>query len=141
MRISIFTARPSPAPPSCRPRWKRCVEFTNSQLGEALGRKYVERVFPPEAKAHTLEMVHEIEAALGQDLQSVTWMSPATKQKALDKLHAVTNKIGYPDKWRDYSSIVIRRDDAFGNATAPPPSRSIGSSTKSASPSTAPSGR
>ncbi len=99
-----------------QPRWKRCVQFTNGQLGEALGRKYVERVFPPAAKADTLRKVHELEAALGQDLQNVTWMSPVTKQKALVKLHAITDKIGYPDKWIDYSSIVIKRDDAMGNS-------------------------
>ena len=99
-----------------QPRWKRCVEFTNAQLGEALGRKYVERAFPPAAKADTLKKVHELEAALGQDLQAVTWMSPATKQKAMVKLHAITDKIGYPDKWIDYSSVVVKRDDAIGNS-------------------------
>ncbi len=73
-------------------------------------------MFPPAAKADTLKEVHELEAALGQDIQSVTWMSPATKQKALVKLHAITDKIGYPDKWINYSSIVIKRDDAMGNS-------------------------
>ncbi len=98
-----------------RPRWKRCVDFTDSQLGEALGRKFVERTFGAEGKERTLKMVDAIEKALGQDIQSVAWMTPATKQQALVKLKAITNKIGYPDKWRDYSSVQIRRDDAAGN--------------------------
>jgi putative endopeptidase len=98
-----------------RPRWKRCVDFTDSQLGEALGRKFVERTFGAEGKERTLKMVEAIEKALGQDIQNVTWMTPATKQQALIKLKAITNKIGYPEKWRDYSSVQIRRDDAVGN--------------------------
>ena len=98
-----------------RPRWKRCVQFTDMQLGEALGRKFVERTFPPQAKERTLKMVEALEKALGEDIQEVSWMTPATKQQALIKLKAITNKIGYPDKWRDYSSIVIKRDDAAGN--------------------------
>ncbi len=98
-----------------RPRWKRCVDFTDSQLGEALGQKYVELTFGPEGKARTLEMVHSLEKALGEDIQGLSWMSPATKQQAVVKLHAITDKIGYPNKWRDYSSVVIRRNDALGN--------------------------
>jgi putative endopeptidase len=98
-----------------RPRWKRCVDFTDNQLGEALGRKFVERTFGGDAKQRTLKMVDAIEKALGRDIEQLTWMTPATKQQALVKLHAVTNKIGYPDKWRDYSSVEIKRDDAVGN--------------------------
>jgi putative endopeptidase len=98
-----------------RPRWKRCVEYTDNQLGEALGQKFVERTFGAQGKERTLKMVNAIEKALGQDIQSSSWMTPATKQQAEIKLKAITNKIGYPDKWRDYSSIVIRRDDAAGN--------------------------
>jgi putative endopeptidase len=98
-----------------RPRWKRCVDFTDSQLGEALGRKFVERTFGAEGKQRTLQMVDALEKALGQDIQTLAWMTPATKQKALEKLKAITNKIGYPDKWRDYSSVEIQRDDAVGN--------------------------
>jgi endothelin-converting enzyme/putative endopeptidase len=98
-----------------RPRWKRCVDYTDNQLGEALGRKFVERTFGAEGKQRTLNMVDALEKALGQDLQAVSWMTPATRQKALDKLKAITNKIGYPEKWRDYSSVAIRRDDAIGN--------------------------
>jgi endothelin-converting enzyme/putative endopeptidase len=99
-----------------RPRWKRCVDFTDRQLGEALGRKYVEKTFGAEGKERTLKMVHELEQALGEDIQSLPWMTPATKQQALVKLKAISNKIGYPDKWRDYSSVVIGRDDAIGNS-------------------------
>jgi endothelin-converting enzyme/putative endopeptidase len=98
-----------------RPRWKRCVDYTDNQLGEALGRKFVDRTFGAEGKQRTLNMVDALEKALGQDLQAVSWMTPATRQKALDKLKAITNKIGYPEKWRDYSSVAIRRDDAIGN--------------------------
>ncbi len=98
-----------------KPRWKRCVEATDDDLGFALGQKYVEHTFPPEAKTRVLSMVHEIETMLGQDIQSLDWMTPATKQQALVKLQAVTNKIGYPDKWRDYSSVKIVRGDAVGN--------------------------
>jgi len=98
-----------------QPRWKRCVAATDGDLGEALGQKFVEVAFPPDAKARTLKMVGEIEKALGEDIQTLSWMTPATKQQALDKLKLVTNKIGYPDKWRDYSSVKIVRGDAIGN--------------------------
>jgi endothelin-converting enzyme/putative endopeptidase len=98
-----------------RPRWKRCVDYTDNQLGEALGRKFVERTFGAEGKQRTLKMVDALEKALGQDIQGLSWMTPATKQKALEKLKAIGNKIGYPDKWRDYSSVVVKRDDAIGN--------------------------
>jgi putative endopeptidase len=99
-----------------RPRWKRCVAFTDGDLGEALGQKYVERTFGAEGKARTLEMVNVVEKELGKDIVALTWMTPATKKKAIEKLHVVTNKIGYPDKWRDYSSVKIIRGDALGNS-------------------------
>jgi putative endopeptidase len=99
-----------------RPRWKRCVSFADGDLGEALGQKYVERTFGAEGKQQTLEMVKLIEKELGKDINALTWMTPATKQKAMEKLHLITNKIGYPDKWRDYSSVRIVRDDALGNS-------------------------
>ncbi len=98
-----------------RPRWKRCVDFTDRELGEALGRKYVERTFGVEGKARTLKMVVALEKALGEDIQSLDWITPATKAQALIKLKAITNKIGYPDRWRDYSSVVIKPDDPVGN--------------------------
>ena len=98
-----------------RPRWKRCVDLTDSDLGEALGQKYVDLTFGVEGKQRTLKMVHEIENALKDDIGALSWMTPATKQQALIKLAAVANKIGYPDKWRDYSSVKIERDDALGD--------------------------
>ncbi len=99
-----------------RPRWKRCVAFADNDLGEALGQKYVERTFGTEGKQRTLDMVRAIEKALGKDIMALDWMSPGTKQKAIEKLHAVTNKIGYPDKWRDYSRLKVVRGDAVGNS-------------------------
>jgi len=98
-----------------QPRWKRCVQFTDYDLGEALGQVYVRRVFSRELKASTLDMVNRIEAAMGQRIRQLDWMSPETKQQALAKLAAIRNKIGYPDKWRDYSSLRIVHDDLAGN--------------------------
>ncbi|MGA8490896.1 MAG: M13 family metallopeptidase [Terriglobales bacterium] len=97
------------------PRWKRCVGYVDNDLGEALGQVYVEKHFSPEAKQRALKMVKEIEDAMGQDIDSLSWMTPTTKQNALEKLHAVANKIGYPDKWRDYGTLTIARDDEMGN--------------------------
>jgi endothelin-converting enzyme/putative endopeptidase len=102
--------------PKQEPRWKRCAEATDGALGEALGQVYVAQEFPPSSKAATLEMVHEIEAAMDTDLDSLDWMSPETKTKARQKLHAIADKIGYPDKWRDYSKLVIVRGDSLGNS-------------------------
>jgi putative endopeptidase len=98
-----------------KPRWKRCVAETDGDLGEALGKAYVEQTFGAEGKQRTLDMVHHIEAAMAQDLQKLSWMTPATKQKAEEKLRAITNKIGYPDKWRDYSALKVVKGDAMGN--------------------------
>ncbi len=97
------------------PRWKRCVNYVDNDLGEALGQAYVERAFPPEAKQRAQKLVKQIEAAMEQDIDGLSWMSPATKQQALEKLHALANKIGYPDKWRDYSALTIAREDYMGN--------------------------
>ena len=99
-----------------RPRWKRCVQYTDNDLGEALGQAYVADTFPPEAKARTLKMVRELEAALKQDITELSWMTPETRKQALEKLSRIDNKIGYPDKWRDYSSLNIVRGDAMGNS-------------------------
>ena len=98
-----------------KPRWKRCTEDVDDYLGEALGQAYVEKYFPPQAKQQAQKVVSEIRAAMQQDIKSLTWMSPATKQQALTKLSAMANKIGYPDKWRDYSKLEIVRGDNLGN--------------------------
>jgi putative endopeptidase len=97
------------------PRWKRCVQYTDYNLGEALGQVYVRQVFSPELKASTLDMVNRIEAAMGERIRGLDWMSPETKQQALTKLANIRNKIGYPDKWRDYSTLTIAHDDFAGN--------------------------
>lgn len=98
-----------------KPRWKRCVRATDQALGFDLGREFVARSFGKQGKEQTLAMVHRIETEMGKDIESLTWMSPQTKKMALVKLHAVVNKIGYPNKWRDYSSVIIRPDDYFGD--------------------------
>ena len=98
-----------------QPRWKRCVGYVDDDLGEALGQAYVEKYFSPEAKQRALQMVRQIEDAMQSDIESLPWMSAETKARALEKLRAVSNKIGYPDKWRDYSSLTISRDDEMGN--------------------------
>ena len=90
-----------------QPRWKRCVTLTDDELGEALGQKYVEKAFAGSSKEKTLELVKTIEKEMASDIDSLTWMSEATKQQALAKLKGVTNKIGYPEKWKDYSSVNI----------------------------------
>ncbi len=98
-----------------KPRWKRCTENVDDDLGEALGQVYVEKYFSPQAKQEAVKMVKEIEDAMQQDIDTLPWMSAATKQQALVKLHAMANKIGYPDKWRDYSKLEIVRGDELGN--------------------------
>jgi putative endopeptidase len=98
-----------------QPRWKRCTENVDDDLGEALGQVYVEKYFSPQAKQEALKMVKEIEAAMQQDINTLPWMSAVTKQQALIKLQGMANKIGYPDKWRDYSKLEIVRGDELGN--------------------------
>ena len=98
-----------------QPRWRRCVRAADRDLGEALGQAYVERTFGADGKARMLDLVHSLETALGQDIQQLDWMSPETKQQALIKLKKIEDKIGYPNKWRDYSSLTIVRGDALGN--------------------------
>ena len=98
-----------------QPRWKRCVSYTDRNLDEALGQAYVAQVFSPELKASTLDMVNRIEAAMEIRIGQLDWMSAETKAQALTKLHGIRNKIGYPDKWRDYSSVKIVRDDFAGD--------------------------
>jgi len=91
------------------PRWKRCVGTTDRRLGEALGKEYVENTFTPETKAHAKQMVENLIAALKEDLSTLSWMSDATRKNAIIKLEAFTKKIGYPDKWRDYSALNVDR--------------------------------
>jgi endothelin-converting enzyme/putative endopeptidase len=98
-----------------KPRWQRCVAQVDALLGEALGREFVARTFGPELKAATLRMTTQIEQAMRQDIQQLDWMSDATKRQALTKLDTLVNKIGYPDRWRDYGAVAIRSDDYFGN--------------------------
>ena len=97
------------------PRWKKCTRLVDHNLGEALGQVFVAKTFSPQTKEDALQMTQQIEAEMGQDIKGLTWMSEATRQRALEKLHAVVNKIGYPDKWRDYSSVEIKPDDFLGN--------------------------
>src|SRR6266853_140885 len=98
-----------------KPRWKRCVQATDRGLGEALGQVYVQKYFPPEAKARALEMVHNLVAALRDDLQTLPWMGPETRKQATAKLEALALKIGYTDKWRDYSALKIERSSYAEN--------------------------
>jgi len=100
-----------------RDRWKRCAQATDEALGEAVGEAYVKAYFPPENKEKTVQMVKDIEGAMDRELDTLAWMSPETRLKAKEKLRAVADKIGYPDRWRDYSSLKIVRGDALGNAT------------------------
>ncbi|MBS1821840.1 MAG: M13 family metallopeptidase [Acidobacteria bacterium] len=98
------------------PRWKRCTQSTDRALGEAVGQDWVARNFPPAAKDNMEKMVKALEVALSDDIKHLDWMSDATKVEAQKKLEAFRDKIGYPEKWRDYSSVKIRRDDAVFNS-------------------------
>jgi endothelin-converting enzyme/putative endopeptidase len=97
------------------PRWKRCVRATDRALGDALGQKFVEAAFKGAAKAKALQLVGEIEKSMKLDIENATWMSETTKQQAIAKLADVSNKIGYPEKWKDYSSVMVKPDDYMGN--------------------------
>ena len=97
------------------PRWKRCVDSVNFALGDALGQKYVDVTFGAEGKQRTLDMVLAIEKVMKGNIDTLDWMTPATKKEALVKLEAIANRIGYPDKWRDYSTVRVARDDFAGN--------------------------
>jgi len=110
-----FFGRTLQGTPNQLPRWRRCVQSVDGSLGEALGKVYVARAFSPESKQRVLQMVNDIEAALGRDIDAQDWMSPETKAQAKQKLAAVMNKIGYPDHWRDYSSVKIGRTSYLEN--------------------------
>ena len=101
-----------------KPRATRCAEQTDALLGEALGQEYVKRYFPPEAKARATEMVTNILAAMHDTIEGAEWMTPETKKKAVEKLSTVKVKVGYPDKWKDYSSVIITRDGYFADILA-----------------------
>ena len=101
--------------PEMEPRWRKCVRQVDGNLGEELGKVFVAKTFSADTKARTLEMTKAIESAMEDDLKQLPWMSEATRQQALLKLHTIVNKIGYPDRWRDYSALIIRPDDYAGN--------------------------
>ena len=101
--------------PAQRPRWKRGVGVVESALGEAVGKIYVEKHFPPQAKERMKTLVANLVEAYRESISGLEWMSPETRKKALEKLDKFTPKIGYPDKWRDYASLEIKRDDLVGN--------------------------
>ena len=101
--------------PSMPPRWKTCTRQVDRFLGEALGQEFVRRTFSASMKAETQKMTEQIETAMGQEIAALDWMSPETKQEAQRKLHAIRNKIGYPETWRDYSALTIKPDDYFGD--------------------------
>ena len=101
--------------PEQQPRWKRGVNTVSTGMGEEIGKTYVARYFPPEAKAAADDLVRNVIAAMGERLDKLAWMAPETKVKARAKLAAFTPKIGYPEMWRDYSALTIRRDDLVGN--------------------------
>ena len=96
-------------------RWKRCTAATDRALGEAVGQDWVAKNFPPTAKDSMEKLVHALESALAQDIQGLDWMSDATKAEAKKKLDAFRDKIGYPEQWRDYSTLIVKRDDLVGN--------------------------
>jgi putative endopeptidase len=98
-----------------QPRWKRCTRLTDAALGEAVGQDWVRQNFPPEAKANMEKLIAALEKALGEDIQSLDWMSDTTKKEAKAKLGTITQKIGYPENWRDYSTLAVKRDDLIGN--------------------------
>ena len=100
------------------PRWKRCVRSTDHALGEALGQEFVKVAFSGPSREKALQLVGEIESEMHRDIETATWMTPDTKKQAFEKLRLVENKIGYPQKWRDYSSVTIVRDDYFADAVA-----------------------
>ncbi|MCB9758422.1 MAG: M13 family metallopeptidase [Alphaproteobacteria bacterium] len=101
-----------------KPRWKRCVEYTQWAMGEALGQLYVEEAFPGDSKDIALELIHGIEDAFGDGLEDLSWMDEETRSRALAKRDTLVNKIGYPDTWRDYSALQVSPDDHFANVLA-----------------------
>jgi len=111
-----FYGRKLRGQPEQAPRWKRCSNSVDAALGEALGKVYVQHYFAGDSKERMLQMVSDIETAMDNDIDQLTWMSPETKSRAKQKLQLVANKIGYPEKWRDYSKLEVKPDDALGNS-------------------------
>ena len=111
-----FHGRVLSGTPQLRERWKRAIDATDSALGDAVGKLYVERYFPPAEKARAEEMVRNLVAAFGARIDRLEWMAPETRAKAKAKLATLRVGVGYPDKWRDYSGLVVERGDAYGNA-------------------------
>ncbi len=99
-------------------RWKRCVRLVDRDLGEALGQEFVRRTFAADTKQKTVDMTRRIEVAMEKEIQALDWMTDVTKGRALEKLHAIANKVGYPEKWRDYSTVEVKRPDFFGNVAS-----------------------
>jgi len=110
-----FNSRYMAGQKEMQPRWKRCVQLTDTQLGEALGQPYVHATFGPDGKARMLKMVEALEKSLDTDIAELPWMTPETKKQAKVKLDAISNKIGYPENWKDYSSVKIARGDLVGD--------------------------
>ena len=110
-----FFGRTLQGTPQIKPRWKRCVELVDAQLGEALGEEFVQRSFSPELKQQTLQMTAEIEAAMADSIKALPWMSETTKTQALAKLGSIVNKVGYPERWRDYSELALERGSFVAN--------------------------
>ena len=104
-----FNERDCAAPSRIKPRWKRVVTSEDGEIGEALGKLYVAEYFPPAAKARALELINNLKEALADRIKTLDWMDEPTKKEALEKLAAFQVKIGYPDKWRDYSTLMIDR--------------------------------
>ncbi len=110
-----FYGRTLRGQPQQRERWKRAVDEVNDSLGEQVGQLYVAKYFPAESKAMMLELVGNLRASLSERIDQLDWMTPQTKSRAHEKLATFTPKIGYPDRWKDYSGLEVRRDDAIGN--------------------------
>jgi endothelin-converting enzyme/putative endopeptidase len=111
-----FFSRTMQGTKELRPRWKRCVDFADDDLGDLVGQIYVKQTFGEQGKERTVAMVDALEKALAEDIKTLPWMGAETKTQALVKLHAITNRIGYTDKWREYSKLEIVRGDALGNS-------------------------
>ncbi len=140
-RISPSSARTLNGTQEIEPRWKRGVTVSEGALGEVMGRLYVAKHFPPEAKARMEQLVQNLLAAYKESITTLDWMTAETRQKALAKLATFSPKIGYPNKWRDYSALEVKADDLVGNVMRSNVVEHEREIAKLASPSTARSGR